>query len=336
MSRASRPWFRSAANAWYATLGGRKVSLGVSGRNNKADAIRAWHKLMSEGRQPKPEPRASVTVERVIDDFLADAEARVSPECLRQYRKHLLPFAQKHGSRLADALTVTDAETYARKPEWSSTYRANFLAALVTAFRCAERSQLLGRNPLIGIRKPPKASRGASALISADEHARLVAHADPIFGAYLKLLWLTGARPGEIAGLRAEDVDHVQGIAILSEHKCSHLGKIRVLFLSAEALAVIRGLGVESGLLFPGEDGQRLTAQAIGCRLRRLCRRAGVRHCIAYGLRHTFATDALSNGVPDAQVAALLGHSGTAMLHRHYSHLTARSQALRQALAQVR
>ena len=41
---------------------------------------------------------------------------------------------------------------------------------------------------------------------------------------------------------------------------------------------------------------------------------------IAYGYRHGFATDAAA-GVPDAQVARLLGHSSTVMLHRHYSHL---------------
>jgi integrase len=43
----------------------------------------------------------------------------------------------------------------------------------------------------------------------------------------------------------------------------------------------------------------------------------------AYGFRHSFATDALSNGVPEAHVAALLGHSSTTMLHRHYSHVGA-------------
>jgi hypothetical protein len=39
---------------------------------------------------------------------------------------------------------------------------------------------------------------------------------------------------------------------------------------------------------------------------------------------------------PAAHVAALLGHSGTAMLHKHYSHLTARAGVLRAALGKVR
>jgi integrase len=57
---------------------------------------------------------------------------------------------------------------------------------------------------------------------------------------------------------------------------------------------------------------------------------------IPYGYRHGFATDALAQGVPDAQVAALLGHSGTAMLHRHYAHRGAKAKVLREALGRVR
>jgi len=308
MPRAAKPWFRISADAWYATLNGRNVSLGVSGKQNKREAVKAWHKLLSEGRQPKPEPKASTTVRGVIEGFLSDAQERVSPECFRQYRKHLYRFAKKYGTRLAESLTVAEAEAYSRKPEWPLSYRNGVLGSLLSAFRWAERSGMLSRNPLIGIRKPPKASRGAKAIISADEHAQLVASADPMFAAFLKLLWLTGARPSEIAGLRMEDVDFVQGVAILNEHKCSHLGKSRVLFLSADALAIIKSIGRESELLFVGQDGERLTAQAIGCRLRRLCKRAKVRHCIAYGYRHSYASDALARGVPDTIVRGLLGH----------------------------
>ena len=63
--------------------------------------------------------------------------------------------------------------------------------------------------------------------------------------------------------------------------------------------------------------------------------RTGVR-AMAYGYRHTFATEALASGVSDAQVAALLGHSSTATLHKHYSHLTSQATAMREALSRVR
>jgi hypothetical protein len=53
-------------------------------------------------------------------------------------------------------------------------------------------------------------------------------------------------------------------------------------------------------------------------------------------VRHTVATDAPTNGVLDAQVADLLGHIGTAMLHRHYAHLGAKAKALRDDLDRIR
>jgi integrase len=64
--------------------------------------------------------------------------------------------------------------------------------------------------------------------------------------------------------------------------------------------------------------------------------KVGLKHGIAYEYRHTFATDPLAIGVPDAQVAALMGHSGTAILHKHYALLGARAKALRDALHKVR
>jgi integrase len=336
MPRQSKPWFRTSASSWYATLNGRKVSLGVSGKQNKKAATAAWHKLLSEGLKPSPEPKADVTVKAVIDAFLADAESRVASVTFEVYERFCRFFRADKGELKADALTLPMVEAWARKTEWSGSTRHDALGILATAFKWAERADLIARNPLVGIRKPPKASRGSKALISAGEHARLVACADPLFRAYLQLLWLTGARPGEIASLHAEEIDYQQGLVIREKHKEAHLGKSRVIFLSAEALAIIKGIGCESGLLFRGEDGQQMTAQAIGKRMQRLCIKAGIKSRTPYGYRHTFGTSALVNGVPDAHVAALMGHSGTNMLHRHYSHLTARARALRDALGKVR
>jgi hypothetical protein len=44
----------------------------------------------------------------------------------------------------------------------------------------------------------------------------------------------------------------------------------------------------------------------------------------------------LNSHPPEGTVAALLGHQGTAMLHKHYSHLTSKVNVLREALGKVR
>jgi site-specific recombinase XerD len=88
--------------------------------------------------------------------------------------------------------------------------------------------------------------------------------------------------------------------------------------------------------LLRNNRGKAWTENAIGLAMRRTRERAGIPQAIAYGLRHSFARDALANGVPDAQVAELLGHSSTAMHHCHFAHLGARAKALREALGRVR
>src|SRR5271157_3281906 len=158
MARQSKPWFRVSKNTWYITLNGRKLSLGVRGEENHKQAFTAWHRLMGElpletpqkPRQtpstPPAEPQAEVkpaSVQDVITAFLADAEGRMTPGCLRNYRISLLPFADRHGTRDAESLTVSEAEAYARKPEWSASYRNGMLGSLVTAYRWAERGQVI-------------------------------------------------------------------------------------------------------------------------------------------------------------------------------------------------
>ncbi len=43
MPRPSKPWFRASKQTWYVTIEGKKVSLGVRGRENARAAKDAWH-----------------------------------------------------------------------------------------------------------------------------------------------------------------------------------------------------------------------------------------------------------------------------------------------------
>lgn len=300
---------------------------GLKGTDPDATARHA-RQLVFKNEPPK------IVVQKVVDCFLADAKLRLTKESWRKYYHCLSPFGNHLGARPAESLTPAEVEAYARRSNWSASYRNGILGSIVSAWRWAERSGLIAKNPLVGVRKPPKTSRGAKALISQANHRRLCKHAKPLLRAFLELLWFTGGRPGEIASLRLADVDSKNGVAMLTDHKTAHLGKQRLIFLSTDALRIVRRLTKDvgkDGLLFRG-----VTAKALGLRLWRLCKRLGIPTCMAYGYRHAFATQALANGVPDAHVAALLGHSSTTMLHRHYAHLLANTKILHDALRCVR
>jgi len=347
------PWYRKAKDTWYVWHGGRQHSLKVKGKGNRADAVKAWHQLMAEDkaeppgpsvrprpvRTPPAPPEAEVTVKAVADAFLADAQTRCKPESMSVYRSALGRFAKRFGSRPALSLRPFDAEGFANRPDWSPSTRNTWLSAVATAFRWAVRSGLIPANPLAGMRKPPCGSRGASAVLTPGQFAKLCDAAPLPFRRLLRSLWLTGCRPGEMARLTAADVDLTAGLAVLAEHKTSgKTGRPRFIYLSPDAVALLREQAERhpTGPLLPNKLGRAFTRFTMQKAMEAARDKAGVPHAVCYGLRHSYATAALASGVPDATVAALLGHSGTAMLHRHYSHLVHQSQAMREAAARVR
>jgi integrase len=332
-------------------MDGKKVSLKVRGRENEKEALQAWHRLFANGTpeptpEAPPEPRpatpplpepVSVSVGEVLTAFLAACEGRVKPKTLHDYKVFLTGFAGQFGKLAVSALTPTQAEAYARKPTWSASTQHDFLGTLAAAFSWAERERIIDRTPLVGLRKPPKASRGPQSVVDEATVNAIIANTDAEFAALVRFLWLTGCRPSEAANLKAENVSLEERRAVLTEHKTANRGKVRVIYFTEEAAAILREQQAEHprGFLFRRPSGGKWTTHSITGKFARVCRQAGVK-TTAYCLRHSFATDALARGVPDAQVAELLGHSGTATLHKHYSHLGARSQALREALGRVR
>ena len=58
------------------------------------------------------------------------------------------------------------------------------------------------------------------------------------------------------------------------------------------------------------------------------CKRAKINPPAGFQqLRHTWAAHAVMNGIPLPVVAGNLGHSGTAMVEKHYGQLAPRSRA---------
>jgi integrase len=281
---ASRPWFYAGKNTWYVWLEGKKVSLGIRGKEAKADAMKEWHKLMANGK-PKPKAEAP-SVAEMVKAFLVDCEGRVKAITLRNYRDLLTPFSERFGKVKADRLTTQQAEAFSRKPEWSNSTRHDLLTTVATAFRWAERTGLLASNPLRHLRKPPKESRGDRALVSDDAHAKLYEAAPSYFKPLLRLLFLTGCRPGEAAAITVENFDESNGVVRLREHKTARHGKSRIIFLCAEAVALLLGQKAKhgDGFLLRNRYGLAYSKDAIVQMMASLRRKTGVQGT-AYGYR---------------------------------------------------
>lgn len=151
--------------------------------------------------------------------------------------------------------------------------------------------------------------------------------------AILELLFSTGLRVSELCALSQEDVD-------LTRDEFSVRGKgdkVRVVFLSNTARNAIKAYLKErkdfDDAMFINYGKQskadeiknkelRLTSRSIQRILKRYATIAGItRKVTPHVIRHSFATDLLSNGADLRSVQALLGHANIATT-QIYTHVT--------------
>jgi len=339
MSRTSGgAWFRKSKGAWYATIDGRSVSLGVGGKGNRKAAHEAFFKLTAAGPAAMKSKAEDRGVQNLIDAFLADAAGRLKAATLGMYRDHLAVFGKSLGRHSIDRLTPSDVSGWLARLGVSDTTKGIRLRSVSACLGWGVRNGWLDHNPVQRVSRPKSRSRSEVAVIAAGDHARMLAAATPLFRVVLQILHGTGCRPGEVARITAANFYPDSGLVRLNEHKADHTGRPRLIFLTPELVAVLKTHAARypAGPLIRSRAGKPWTARAITQAIRRVRKKAGVKGVIAYGYRHTLATDGLANGMPEAHVAALLGHSSTAMLHKHYSHLTSHAGVLRDAAALIR
>ncbi|MGH8645558.1 MAG: tyrosine-type recombinase/integrase, partial [Gammaproteobacteria bacterium] len=205
-----------------------------------------------------------------------------------------------------------------RGPATANRYRAAICALLELAVR---EWHWLDRNPCVqvSILKEP---RGRVRYLLDEERERLLreckAHSDELYLIVLLAL-ATGARQGEILGLKWCDVDLKRGHVVFQETKN---GERRGLPLRGQALELLRAKvrRIDTDMLFPSRqdpakpiDVQNIFDNAL--------QRAGIEDFRFHDLRHCCASNLAMNGASLAEIAAVLGHRTLEMVKR-YSHLS--------------
>jgi integrase len=329
MARRSRPWFR-LNRGWFVTIRGKQHNLNVTDPNAEAEAFAAFKRLMIT-MQGGPENQADPTCAEAVSAFLITAVGRLAEPTVKGYRAYLGRFVARFGTVRVSKLTAALVEDDARsRPTWSDDTRRNYLQAVEVMTRHAGRP--------LRLEKPPRGSAGAGAVIPESTYHMAVGAARGDLRSLLVCLWNTGCRPSELRTLTVELVDWSACTATLTKHKTRRAGKAHRLIVFPEpAMEALRQQRDRhrTGFLFRQKTGKPYTCIGLTKAVWRLSRRIG-RPLTAYGCRHTFATDALGDGIPDTHVAALLGHGSTRMVHAHYSHLSENARLLKDQAARVR
>lgn len=338
MPRPPRPWHHSARDWWYVTVNGKRTRLGVRGRDSEPDAHAAWQALLRAAEtlkqvhqhyRPDPESGDRHTLREVVAAYLASPDLRVCDATRVRLRWSLNHFAAVLGDSPITAITPRMVET-ALPETLSASSRHGAIGDLLGCLAWA--GVVVGK-----VRRPPKESRGADCVLTPTQYEVVRALAGGDLRPLVVVLWETGCRPGEAAALTAENVDWPNAVARLRAHKTRrHTGRDRLVVLTPPALAALEAQRARygSGVLFRTSKGKPFDVQRVNQRFRHLAERAGFR-IMAYSFRHTFITRALEAGVPDATVAALVGHTSTATIHKHYSHVGENVRLLREQAERV-
>jgi integrase len=329
MGRPGKPWQRDGKGPWYQKIRGRVVNLGNTIEERDANLARLLAGEVAAAVRAEISPPAGTqrvregTVASLVPMFLKAID--IEPKTRKDYADRLAWLVRGWGGVGVADLDAEDLEAAARSAGWTANTRRQTLAIAQSFVRWCRRWDFT-------LKWPPAESRGDEAILTPAEYARLLAASTGDFRQLVIFVRAVGCRQGEACKLTAEIVAGCDGVVVLKQHKTAKkTGRKRNLYLNATARRVLaeQVAKYHTGPLFRGGRGVRFTSKRAGVVFAEAAKKAGLGEGRTLNcLRHTWATDALERGVSDSDVATLLGHTGTGMLHRHYQHLTANARRL--------
>jgi integrase len=276
------------------------------------------------------------------EDPLADIEANreaptIADLCARYEEQHLPKKRSAEGDQTNIRLYVLPEFKHRRVAEVSFSdldglhrkitkcgkpIAANRVVALVSKmFALAIRWGWRSDNPAKGIERNPEAKR--TRYLSGDELGRLTealaAHRDRQAANIIRMLLLTGARKGEVLGMRWDNLDLATGVWVkpgaTTKQKTAH--RVPLSAPARQLLAELRAR-TDGEHVFPGRGSPHRVD--IKKDWAALCKAAGIAGARIHDARHTFASVLASAGLSLPVIGSLLGHTQPATTAR-YAHL---------------
>ena len=249
-------------------------------------------------------------------------------------KNHLVPF---FGTLPLSKIGTTQVEQYKAqklREKFSAKTVNNHLTIIAKCLRTAADWGRLEHCPQF---KHLKTVSQRLDFLSPDESNRLITYSNyPMWSEMAFLALRTGMRLGELFGLEWQDVDFqrrqltVQRSIVRGIVGTPKNGRVRHIPLTDDVCRALYELRKPSGLVFSWNGGQPLGQSMAANAIRQMCKRAGIRQISWHILRHTFASQLASRGVPLPAIKELLGHTTIAMTMR-YAHLS--PSTLRDAVA---
>jgi integrase len=328
-------WWNAGKNAYYVKIAGKQTRL--SADHDEAQTM--FEQLRRQEHAPDLQDRNTV---RTVFNLYLDYIERDHAESYKTCAKYLQSFLDFHKEvRVGDLRAAHIHKWITAHPTWGQSSQYSAIGWVVSALNWAAKpeNRYITTNPIRGMSKPPVRSRGEEAVIDPEDHKKLYEAANPSVKQILLALQQTGTRPSNLCRITAADCDFSNGVVTLARHKTARKTgtplKIPMTTVFRELLKELCAKYPE-GPIFRTIRGEPWQSQYISEVVGRLRKQVGMTERLTpYNYRHNTATQLLLAGVPDAHVAQILGHTNTAMLHKHYGHLSKFMKPLVDALDNV-
>ena len=321
----------------YRTKAGRqrRITIGRFGDwTTGAARIRAreLRRLVDIGADPLGDfeaARAAPTVAELADRFEREHLPRKRLGTQLAYGRTLDKYIRPHfglHTKVAD-VAFADVDTLHRKITATGNPSAanRTVAILSKMFNLAILWGMRTDNPVKGVERNLEVKRKRYLTGGELDHMveALAAHPNRQSADIIRLLLLTGARKGEVTGMRWDGVDLKTGIwtklASTTKQKADH-----TVPLSAPALQLLNEIraganGALGKFVFPSDSKSGHTVD-VRYLWTKLCSAAGITNLRPHDLRHSFASALASKGASLPLIGSLLGHSNASTTHR-YAHL---------------
>lgn len=251
---------------------------------------------------------------------------------LREFVKFLMEKGLKDLKDLS-YLNIREFLASLKMHEYSKSSISRKLACLRSFFKYLVRENILTQNPALGIATPKKEKRLPS-FMNPDEITKLLdapaknSWEEKRDKAILEILYSSGLRVSELAGLNHDDLDFFGGLVLVRGKG----KKERIVPVGQSALNSLRAYWdmkapreTASAIkkpLFVSRIGSRLTDRSVRRMILKYVRRTGLGKEISpHTFRHSFATHMLDRGADLRSVQELLGHANLSTT-QIYTHVT--------------